>query len=400
MNVAAHAAAVPLATVEAGHGFDDLAPIARMVAGARLVALGEATHGTREFSQLKHRLLEYLVTRLGFSVFLMEAGVGDASALDDYIVNGKGDARSALGAAVYRIWDTEELLAMVEWMRAWNADPAHTKLRFYGVDVQSPSTGLPILLAYLDRVDPTQAARARGYLAPVREYLGRRDYGKLSAATRAALHDGLRDLLARFDAQRTGWTKATSAREWLVARKAADVIRQRTSSFAPPAGETEVDARDKGMAENAAWVLEDLEPGARGVLWAHDMHIARDGYDGVISVGQRLAARYGKSYVALGFAWNQGGFRALEYGGPEVHEVGADAPGGFGATFASLGLPLAAIDLRGARGAVRAWFAAPHRTREIGALFTTEEHMDAVVRLSGSFDAVLFIDQTTPARRL
>jgi erythromycin esterase-like protein len=53
-----------------------------------------------------------------------------------------------------------------------------------------------------------------------------------------------------------------------------------------------------------------------------------------------------------------------------------------------------------ARGAVRAWFAAPHRTREIGALFTTEEHMDAVVRLSGSFDAVLFIDQTTPARRL
>lgn len=395
------AVAAPLATVEAGHGFDDLAPLGRIVGGARLVALGEATHGTREFSQLKHRVLEYLVDRLGFTVFLMEASVGEAAALDDYIVTGKGDLRAALRTAVYRVWYTEEVLAMAEWMRAWNADPAHVKkLRFYGVDVQSPSSSLPGLLAYLERVDPAEAARARDYLAPMREYLGHAEYRKLSPAVRSAMHDGIRGLLARFDGQRARWARATSTRDWMIARKAADVMRQRAASFQSAAGAVDTDARDAGMAENAAWVLEQLEPGARGVLWAHNAHISRAGYDGVVSVGQRLAARYGARYVAFGFVWNQGGFRAREYGGPEVHEVGPEAVGGIGATFAGLGLPLAVIDLRAARGAAKAWLAAPHRTRAIGALFTTEAHMDGVTRLSNEFDAALFIDRTTASRPL
>jgi len=63
------ARAVPLATVEAGHGFADLAPLAAAIGDARIVGLGEATHGTREFFQLKHRLLEWLVSERGFDVF-------------------------------------------------------------------------------------------------------------------------------------------------------------------------------------------------------------------------------------------------------------------------------------------------------------------------------------------
>ena len=394
--------AAPLATVEARHGFDDLAPVGRAIGSARLVGLGEATHGTREFSQLKHRVLEYLVTRLGFSVFLMEAGLGEDVALDDYIVSGKGEARGALRSSVYRIWYTEELLAMVEWMRAWNADPAHTtKLRFYGIDVQSPPAALSNVLAYLDRVDPATAARARDQLAPLRKDLSRRDYARLPAATRAALHDGITALLARFDAERAAWSQATSPRAWLVARKAADMMRQSEAMFAPPTGELAYDARDKGMAENAAWVLDQAEPGARAILWAHNGHISRAGYDGVVSVGQRLAARYRRDYVALGFVWNQGGFGGFESGGPWAHEVGPEAAGGLGATFASLGRPIAWIDLRTApRGEVASWFAALHRTREIGALFTREAHMDATTRLSACFDAVFFIDRTSAARPL
>src|SRR6185295_11409594 len=137
------------------------------------------------------------------------------------------------------------------------------------------------------------------------------------------------------------------------------------------------------------------------VLWAHNAHISRAGYNGVMSVGQRLAARYPRDYVTFGFVWNQGGFGAVERGGPWAHEVGPEAVGGLGATFASLGLPIAAIDLRTApRGEVASWFAAPHRTREIGALFTTEDHMDSTTRLSACFDAVIFIDRTTAARTL
>jgi erythromycin esterase len=397
-----HSAVAPLLSVEAGHGFEDLAQLGRMIGKARLVAVGEATHGTREFSQMKHRILEYLVSQLGFSVFLMEAAVGDAAALDDYIMTGRGDVRSALRTAVYRIWYTEELLAMAEWMRAWNADPAHTtKLRVYGIDVQGPARALAWALAYLERVDPATAARARDQLAPMRTGLSGSDYRALPAAARAALHDGLRDLLARFDAERAAWSQASSPRDWLIARKSVDVLRQNLATRAPPRGELASDQRDKGMAENATWVLEQAEPGARAMLWAHNGHIARCGYDGTISVGQRLAQQRGRDYVTFGFVWNQGGFGAVEYSGPWAHQVGPEAPGGLGATFAQLGVPLAAFDLRAApRGVVASWLAAPHPMRNIGALFTTEDRMDDVTRLSTCFDAVLFIDRTSAARQL
>lgn len=395
-------AAVPLAGVQAGQGFDDLLPLGRMIGKARLVAVGEATHGTREFSQMKHRILEYLVSQLGFSVFLMEAGVGEAAALDDYIMTGRGEARTALRTAVYRIWHTEELLAMAEWMRAWNADPAHTtKLRVYGIDVQTPTRALVGALSYLERVDPATAARTRDQLAPMRTRLSGSDYRALPVAARTALHDGLRDLLARFDSERAAWSRATSQRDWLIARKSLDVLRQNLATLAPPRGELANDQRDKGMAENAAWVLDQAEPGARAMLWAHNGHIARCGYDGTISVGQRLAQQRSRDYVAFGLVWNQGGFGAVEYGGPWAHEVGPEAPGGLGATFAQLGVPQAAFDLRAApRGLVASWLAAPHRMRDIGALFTNEDHMDEVTRLSACFDVALFIDRTSAARPL
>src|SRR6266446_3557138 len=67
--------AVALQTPEAGHGFRDMQPLKQIVGNARIVALGEATHGTREFFQLKHRMLEFLATRLGFTIFSIEANM-------------------------------------------------------------------------------------------------------------------------------------------------------------------------------------------------------------------------------------------------------------------------------------------------------------------------------------
>ena len=67
------ATAIPLTTVEAGHGFADMHPLQAIVGNARIVALGEATHGTREFFQLKHRMLEFLVSEMGFTIFGIEA---------------------------------------------------------------------------------------------------------------------------------------------------------------------------------------------------------------------------------------------------------------------------------------------------------------------------------------
>ena len=82
---------VPLITCEAGHGFDDLEPLGAVIGDARIVGLGESTHGTREQFQMKHRLVEYLVEELGFTWFAVEASTPEAHRLDAYVLGGEGD---------------------------------------------------------------------------------------------------------------------------------------------------------------------------------------------------------------------------------------------------------------------------------------------------------------------
>jgi hypothetical protein len=65
--------AVPFDTAQPGVDYTDLMPLKDMVANARVVSLGEATHGTREFFLMKHRILEFLVKEMDFNVFAIEA---------------------------------------------------------------------------------------------------------------------------------------------------------------------------------------------------------------------------------------------------------------------------------------------------------------------------------------
>ena len=90
--------AIPLASVEAGHGFIDLEPLRAIIGDARIVSLGEATHGTREFFQLKHRLLEYCVSELGFTIFGIEASYPECLRINDYVLHGTGNPLDALAS--------------------------------------------------------------------------------------------------------------------------------------------------------------------------------------------------------------------------------------------------------------------------------------------------------------
>lgn len=128
---ALRAHAIPLKTVRAGSGFDDLQPLRSILMDKRIVALGEATHGTREFFQMKHRLLEFLVREMGFQHFGMELSPADGQVLNDYIMGEEVDPRQVL----YWPWATAEVLEMLDWMRAYNADPTSPyRLTLHGID--------------------------------------------------------------------------------------------------------------------------------------------------------------------------------------------------------------------------------------------------------------------------
>lgn len=143
-----HAAAVRPATAVAGSGFADLAGLREIVGDARIVSLGESTHGTRECFQMKHRLLELLVEEMGFSIFAIEANMPEAYALSEYVIHGKGDPKKLIDGMYFLVWNTQEVLDMVEWMREWNVrNPPETgkpRLQFTGIDMQTPDVAWSI----------------------------------------------------------------------------------------------------------------------------------------------------------------------------------------------------------------------------------------------------------------
>lgn len=128
---ALRASTFPLKTVHAGSDFDDLQPLQSILKDKRIVALGEATHGTSEFFRMKHRLLEFLVREMGFQHFGMELSPADGQVINAYIMGEAADLRQVL----YWPWATAEVVEMLDWMRAYNADPTSPhKLTFHGID--------------------------------------------------------------------------------------------------------------------------------------------------------------------------------------------------------------------------------------------------------------------------
>jgi len=100
-----------LSSLHPGGAHDDLARWGAGLGGVRVVGLGEATHGSREFFTLKHRLIEYLVTERTFTVFALEADQDRCESLDRYVTTGEGDAAEGLHDLGYWTWDTQEMLA-------------------------------------------------------------------------------------------------------------------------------------------------------------------------------------------------------------------------------------------------------------------------------------------------
>ena len=152
--------AVAVKTVEAGNGFEDLRKVKAAIGDARIVSLGEATHGTREIFQMKHRFSEFLASELGFTIFSIEANMPEAYRVNDYVLHGKGDPKALLQGMYFWTWNTEEVLEMIEWMRAFNAS-GKGRIQFTGFDMQTVRVAVEIVEDLLRTVDAEYATKVR-----------------------------------------------------------------------------------------------------------------------------------------------------------------------------------------------------------------------------------------------
>ena len=336
---------------------------------------------------MKHRFLEYLVAKQGFTVFAIEANQPECRAINDYVVNGKGTAKDALAGIYFWTWNTEEVLAMIEWMRTWNADPAHKqKIMFAGFDMQTSVVAHKNVAAFVTQAVPDKAAALLAPIAPLGDKGGEATIAKATDAEKKALRDGLAALapvLAKADAD---------------TRHDLRILEQATTMFLE---KTPYDARDIAMAENVGWLLDTTK--ARIVVWAHNGHISNT-LPSVTNMGSHLRKKYKRDYLNIGFVFGEGSFQALDFTKPSKllaeHTLGPPPESHASVAFARTNKPLLVLDLRALpkQGIVADWFAAPHAVRDTGAAFMGEQQMTYPMVLPKLFDAVIYIDKTTRAR--
>ena len=406
------ASAIPLATVKAANGLADLEPLRALIVDARIVSLGEATHATREFFQLKHRLLEFCVAELGFTVFAMEESFSRSLLVNDYVVNGTGSAADALSSFKW-CWQTEEVLALIEWIRAWNETHAR-KVKFYGFDMSPSAPALIGLGSYLRRVADKLAAECEALLAPLSSNFTEFMLDELPSSVREAMLACVERVIVAFACERVGWVGATSEIEWRLARQQAVELQQevRMMSALAESG-SEMGAyvvRDRAMAENVRNLLDMEGDDAKAVLWSHNLHAGRSSFlqndASHPFMGLCLHELFGSRHLVAGFVFDQGSFRAWSGGAIAEHSVPPAPAGSFEAPFAAVGLPLYALDLRNApsEGSVADWLLS-RPSRSFGGGYSPEserereEWLEAIWRRRiDMFDLVIYVGTTTASR--
>ena len=350
---------------------DDLAPLDGIVDGATIVALGEATHGTREYFQLKHRIIRYLIEKRGFTTFALEANVTECRAVDAYIQGGPGDPRELLSNLYFWVWDTEEVLALVEWLRAWNGDRRHPRVSLVGFDMQTKEIAF-------------QSAARFVKLSP--------EDTKRSLETRAAYIEGIATIESRL---------ATTRVVPQEIRDDFEVVRQWLALTGTKTPAEEHRLRDRFMADNIA--SRASRPGAgKMIVWAHNMHVEQD-YE--FAMGTYLAQRFATAYVPIGFLFDRGTYNASPTGvnltdARRVVGVGPAPEADIAASFARTGADLLLVDLRRATGGVADYLNRPQITRETGWNISDEKSMPQARRLAKRFAAALYVARSTPSRLL
>jgi erythromycin esterase len=357
---------------------DDLEPLREVIGDARVVAIGESAHYVREFYLLRHRLLRYLVERLGFTVYALEAPFTEAHAIDAWVQGGPGTVAeiAAVGVA-FNQGRSQEMHDHLAWMRAHNSTAAPA-LRFAGTGVPasggSPLPALDEVGAYLRRSDPdvlplleqaTELARKYHDTATFKALFR---YTTLDHAVQDALSAALSRLLTRMEttgayqrSKHRGQEHATALAHlrgaWYLDQFHRDFAGRGISVEHPHA------LHDAFMAESVLHLLEEGTQDTRIVVASHNIHIQKTPvkHKGIVPLlpgGYHLAQVLGDDYVAIAVTSNRGRTARVQMDpehplGFEVRDLPLPPPadGSVEAAFATEP-PLVVADLRAAHPGV------------------------------------------------
>jgi erythromycin esterase-like protein len=384
-----------------------------LIGDARIVLIGEASHGTHEFYRQRAVITKRLIEEKGFNAVAVEADWPDAHRVNRYVRGADEDEDAERALAGFQrfptwMWRNADLLDFVGWLRAHNESAGHAA-GFYGLDLYSLYRSIAAVIEYLDDVDPAAAEDARRRYACFERFGETRAYGYAVArgVSQPCRRAVLRQLL---ELQRSaeGYLRRdglAAEDEQFQAEQNARLILNAEEYYRTmfDGAEPSWNLRDRHMGDTLDRLIAHLDRhdgDARAVVWAHNSHVgdARHtemGARGELNVGQLARQRYGRDAFLIGFTTYEGTVSAAsDWDAPvERKRVRPALAGSYEALFHEAGIPGFWLPLGAASPALRE----PRLERAIGVIYRPETERAShyfTARLAEQFDAVIHIDST------
>ena len=381
-------------------------------ADARVVLLGEASHGTSEFYRARAAITRRLIDEHGFNIVAVEADWPDAATIDRYVRH--RPAREGEERAFQRfptwMWRNTDVQAFIRWLRSRNGDvEAGLMAGFYGLDLYNLGSSMRAVIDYLDDVDPEAAQVARERYGCLQPYARNpQGYGRMAitrgfAECERPVVQMLRELLAK----RMEYV-AEDGDEWLDAAANARLVKNAEAYYRimyHGAAES-WNLRDTHMFETLCQMLDAKGPDAKAVVWAHNSHIGNAAHTEMgqvrdeLNIGQLCKDKWGKEARLIGFGTHAGTVAcATDWDAPmEVKAVRPSLAGSYERMSHDAGVPRFLLDLREAvNEAVVEGLMEPRLERFIGVIYRPEterwSHYAQAV-LPNQFDAWVWFDET------
>jgi protein-L-isoaspartate(D-aspartate) O-methyltransferase len=382
-------------------------------ADARVVLLGESSHGTSEFYRARAAITRRLVERHGFNIVAVEADWPDAASIDRYVRH--RPRREGEGAAFQRfptwMWRNREVDALVRWLRAHNEGrPVDAMAGFYGLDLYNLGASIRAVIDFLDEADPEAARVARRRYGCLRPWAhDPAEYGRIAITEGYGRCEvGVVRMLSDLMDRRMDCL-GEACDEWLDAAANARLIKNAEAYYRVMYyGSAESwNLRDTHMFETLCQLLEAKGPDSKAVVWAHNSHIGNAAHTEMgqvreeLNIGQLVKDRFGDEARLIGFGTHMGTVAAAsDWDEPmEVMPVRPSLADSYERLCHDSGVPRFLLDLRErvADAALVEALLEPRLERFIGVIYRPEterwsHYAEAV--LPNQFDAWVWFDET------
>ena len=396
----------------------DFDAVIDLIGDRRFVLIGEASHGTHEFYRIRAQISKILIGQHGFAAVAVEADWPDAYRINRFVRGSGNDLDSVEALSGFQrfpqwMWRNADVLDFVGWLREHNDERSDGKCGFYGLDLYSLNDSISAVLAYLDKVDPDAAKRARDHYSCFEPFgQDTTSYGyatgfRMAPDCEAAVVRNLVDLRrkAMDYLQRDGQVAADA---YFCAEQNALVVRN-AEEYYRTMFKREVSSwnlRDTHMMESLVRLtnyLSSLGSPAKIIVWAHNSHLGdaratQMGRRGEINLGQLIRQQFGSEAVSIGFTTYNGTVTAAsEWDSPaERKTVRPGQPGSYEALFHETKVPNFFLNLRD-NSALSAYLRSERLERAIGVVYRPETELVShyfQACLPDQFDGVMHYDHT------